>query len=110
MIMKKKEGKKGARWLLTAGCDMILKQIKASPRLTQTPTKQETNDSKSLISMTDVMLKDLTGRPLKACCFVQAAFQTATCYMHAHAHNRIHTGIKQQAGRGMKYQSRISNC
>lgn len=94
MIMKKRE--KGARWLLTAGCDMIPKQIKGFTTSTQTPTKQKTNDRETLISMTDVMLKVLTERPLKACCFIQAAFQTATYYMHAHTH----TGIKQQAEEG----------
>lgn len=49
--------------------------------------------------MTDVMLKVLTERPLKARCFIQAAFQTATYYMHAHAH----TGIKQQAEEGWNF-------
>lgn len=59
--------------------------------------------------MTDVKLKERTQRPLKACCSLQAAFQTATCAVHAHVHRSIHPGIEQQAEGGMKFQSRINN-
>lgn len=62
------------------------------------------NDGKTL--MTDVKLQDvLTGRPLRACCFIQTAFQTphATCTgATMQPHNRSHTGFEQGGGGGIK--------
>lgn len=55
------------------------------------------NDRKTLIVlMTDVELQDvLTERPLRACCFIQTAFQTphATCTgAPMQLHNRVGGG------------------